>query len=85
LEDYIHGKMTIGICVVNFFCALTFECRWQRMVGFDGRERKHVSWHGATGYGPSPSRMWKRDIPSRTRNNIAQHRQKLKRSEGEWL
>jgi len=30
--------------------------------------KKHVSWHGATGYEPSPSRTRKREIPPREKN-----------------
>jgi len=30
--------------------------------------KKHVSWHSAIGYGPSPSRMRKRDISPREKN-----------------
>lgn len=35
---------------------------WQHIERLSGCEMKHVSWHGATNNGPSPSRMKSRDI-----------------------
>lgn len=43
--------------------ALTIECMWHHIARLNNNERKHVSLHGATRYGPSPSGMRKRDIP----------------------
>lgn len=51
-----------------FINALVAECVWQHITKLSNSERKHVSWHGAIGYGPSQSRMRKRDMSPKEEN-----------------
>jgi len=66
-------NMTTSICVVNLFYELILECMWQHIAILGDSERKHVSWHCAIGYRPSPSIIGERDIPPKE-NNLRESR-----------